>query len=76
MEFQAPTPTVKVVNQNHTAWVPYLNAGAAQINFEQLQWPIDKDVSIRQLASLLITLKVVRTRKSSLTDQTTSRDIT
>jgi hypothetical protein len=45
-------------------WVPYLNAGAAQINFEQLQWPIDKDVSIRQLGVLLITLKVVGTRKS------------
>jgi hypothetical protein len=39
------------------------------------QWPIDKDVSIRQLGVLLITLKVVGTRKSSFTGQTTSRDI-
>ena len=52
-----------------------MNAGAEQINFEQLQWPIDKDVSIRQLGVLLITLKVVGTRKSSFTGQTTSRDI-
>jgi len=52
--FQSPTSAVKVVDQNHTAWVPYFEMpGATQINFEQLQRPIDKDVSIRQLGVLL-----------------------
>jgi hypothetical protein len=27
----SPNPYHKVVDQNHAAWVPYLNAGAAQI---------------------------------------------
>jgi hypothetical protein len=52
--FQSPISTVKVVDQNHTAWVPYFEMpGVTQINFEQLQRPIDKDVSIRQLGVLL-----------------------
>jgi hypothetical protein len=66
--FQSPTSTVKVVDQNHTAWVPYFEMpGVTQINFEQLRRPIDKDVSIRKaIGRLAMTLKVVgRTRVHS-----------